>query len=40
MACKKFTGVIFGITQEPLYITPSNLVRQYITNKKNCELVL
>ena len=23
----KFAGVIFGITQEPLYITPSNLVR-------------
>ena len=26
----KFAGVIFGITQKPLYITPSNLVRQYI----------
>ena len=22
----KFEGVIFGITQKPLYITPSNLV--------------
>ena len=22
----KFAGVIFGITQDPLYITPSNLV--------------
>ena len=30
----KFSGVIFGITQEPLNITPSNSVRQYITNKE------
>ena len=30
----KFTGVIFGITQKPHYITPSNLVRWYITNKE------
>ena len=29
----KFAGVIFGITQKPPYITPSNLVREYITNK-------
>ena len=25
--------VIFGITQKPLYVTSSNLVRQYMTNK-------
>ena len=31
----KFAGVIFGITQKLLFITPSNLVREYITNKKN-----
>ena len=30
---QKFVDVIFGITQKPLYIIPSNLVRQYITNK-------
>ena len=29
----KFGDVIFGITQKPLYITSSNLVRQYITDK-------
>ena len=29
----KFADVIFGITQKPLYITSSTLVRQYITNK-------
>ena len=23
----KFAGVIFGVTQEPLYITPSNSAR-------------
>ena len=31
----KVAGVRFGITQKPLYITPSsNLVRYYITNKE------
>ena len=30
----KCAGVIFGITRKPLYITPSNLVRQYITKKE------
>ena len=30
----KFAGVIFGITQKMPYTTPSNLVRQYITNKE------
>ena len=29
----KFAGVIFGITRKPLYITPSNLVKKYITKK-------
>ena len=29
----KFADVIFGITQKLLYITSSNLVRLYITNK-------
>ena len=29
----KFADVIFEITQQLLYITSSNLVRQYITNK-------
>ena len=29
----KFADVIFGITQKPLYITSSNLVREYILNK-------
>ena len=29
----KFADVIFGITQKELYITSSNLVRWYITNK-------
>ena len=29
----KFEDVIFGITQKLLYVTSSNLVRQYITNK-------
>ena len=29
----KFVGVIFGITQILLYITSSNLVRLYISNK-------
>ena len=28
----KFAGVIFGITQKLFYITPSNLVREYITD--------
>ena len=27
MELHKFAGVSFGITQKPLYITPSNLVR-------------
>ena len=30
----KFEGAIFGITLKPLHITPSNLVRQYITIKE------
>ena len=30
----RFEGVIFGITQKPIYITPSNLGRSYITNKE------
>ena len=30
----KFAGAIFGKTGKPLYIIPSNLVRQHITNKK------
>ena len=30
----KFAGVIFGITQKPLYITWSNLIGYYITNKE------
>ena len=29
----KFADVIFEITQQLIYITSSNLVRQYITNK-------
>ena len=29
----KFTYVVFGITQKPLYITSLNLVKQYVTNK-------
>ena len=29
----KFTDVIFGLTQKPLYITASNVVRKYITDK-------
>ena len=29
----KFADVTFGITQKLLYITSSNLVRYYITNK-------
>ena len=29
----KFANVIFEITQQLLYITSSNLVRYYITNK-------
>ena len=29
----KLADIIFGITQKPFYITSSNLVRQYITNK-------
>ena len=29
----QFADIIFGRTQKPLYITPSNLVRSYITNK-------
>ena len=29
----KFADVTFGITQKLLYITSSNLARQYITNK-------
>ena len=32
----KFADVIFGVTQKPLYITSSNLVRLYITNKGIC----
>ena len=30
----KFAGVIFGITQKPVYIAPSNFFRWYITNKE------
>ena len=29
----KLADVIFRITQKPLYITASNLFRQYVTNK-------
>ena len=28
-------GLIFGITQKPLYMTSSNLCRKYIINEKN-----
>ena len=31
---QKFASVIFGKTRKPLYITPLNLVRSYITNKE------
>ena len=30
----KFAGVVFGVTLKPLYITPSNLVRWFVTNKE------
>ena len=30
----KFAGVIFRITQIPLYTTPSTLIISYITNKE------
>ena len=30
----KFSDVIFGITQKPLYVSSSNLVKWYITNKE------
>ena len=31
---RKFADVNFGITQKPLYIASSNLVRKYVTNKE------
>ena len=30
----KFADVNFGITQKPLHIASSNLVRKYVTNKE------